>query len=207
MSLIGGTLTGPLIFILPPIIYARARALKMNFNNDNSMSEIFSTTERRIAVEKMIDHKAHSQSTYYGMTDDQQRYSYIYYNDNEDNDEDSTGLLSDIDDVDKIIENKQSGFDDKMLEMIERKSEPTSLLIDATKPEKIHKRKIRKSSSIVVRPKADYNLSQTINWFGYFVVFMGILITVSSTYINIKNTIRFVKFTPPCIINASITAI
>ncbi|KAK0164215.1 hypothetical protein PV328_002869 [Microctonus aethiopoides] len=207
MSLIGGTLTGPLIFILPPIIYARAQALKMNFNNDNSMPEILSTAERRIAAEKMIDHKAHSQSTYYGMTNDQQRYSYIYYNDNEDNDEDSTGLLSDVDDVDKIIENKQSGFDDKMLEMIERNSEPTSLLIDATKPEKIHKRKIRKFSSIVMRPKADYNLLQTINWFGYFVVFMGILITVSSTYINIKNTIRFVKFTPPCIINASITAI
>jgi vesicular inhibitory amino acid transporter len=60
MSLIGGTLTGPLIFILPPLIYSKLRGLyvkrmlsistyeRQYFNSEkriNSVNEIFNKPE------------------------------------------------------------------------------------------------------------------------------------------------------------------
>lgn len=46
-----------------------------------------------------------------------------------------------------------------------------------------------------------WNLERMINYFGYFIITIGIAITLSSTYINIWNTIRYVRFTQPCIVN------
>lgn len=46
-------------------------------------------------------------------------------------------------------------------------------------------------------------LERVINYLGCFIVTIGIAITLSSTYVNIWNTIRYVRFTPPCIINAT----
>ncbi|XP_034936023.1 amino acid transporter AVT1C [Chelonus insularis] len=175
MALIGGTLTGPLVFILPPIMYARAKRLKETISNRIATPEIFSATERRYGEDLVSDPRAHSQSIYYDLLSE-----------NEDNEEKSD----------------DNNYNDNKL-IIEQNAEATTSFIDATQPEKLYKTKTTQSLIKVEVNRFNLFFEQLMNWFGYFVVIIGILITISSTYINIKNTIKFVKFTPPCIINAS----
>lgn len=56
----------------------------------------------------------------------------------------------------------------------------------------------------VARKKRLWNVKRAINYFGYVIMVFGIVITLSSTYVNIRNTIRYVRFTPPCIVNATV---
>lgn len=70
MALIGGSLTGSLVFVLPPLIYSRALILK-------GRSTQASTTEGKICVgsrkrfkseeQRSTDSGAHSRSIYYGF--------------------------------------------------------------------------------------------------------------------------------------------
>ncbi|XP_008558334.1 uncharacterized protein LOC103578872 [Microplitis demolitor] len=212
MSLIGGTLTGPLVFILPPIMYARAKTMKNSFNKFSTTPDVFSAAERPSDDDVMSDEtRAHSKSTYFGIPENKknrQRYTYVYYSDNDahgnDNDDDSEGLLSDVDDR-RALKKIQPH-----ILMIER-NKPTAAFINATKPEKIHATTkfqsfINNNNNENTDSRCKIIFKQLSSLFGYFVVIMGVLITISATYINIKNTIRFVKFTPPCIINASVKA-
>ena len=201
MSLIGGSLTGPLVFVLPPLMYARARALKLQCSTRSADLEVFSPSERRLETELINDPRIHSQSTYYGFPADnnkRHRYSYVYYDD----DDDSTGLLSEIDE--ETTSDERAIADE--LRLRELDTEPRPVLVEASRPETT--RKITKIRRIDIAQGVNerFDFHRLIDWFGYFVVFLGIIITLSSTYINIKNTIRFVTFTPPCIINASIAA-
>ncbi|XP_015119714.1 amino acid transporter AVT1C [Diachasma alloeum] len=193
MSLIGGSLTGPLVFVLPPIMYARARALKAQSRGSPQAREVVSPAQRLKGDVPLVDPKIHSQSTYYGFKDEknQQRYSYVYF-DNEDDDED---LLSDVDADD----------DGEGVQMVEKNVEITPVIVDPTKPGRLRRKAVVRPSDIEIDSKIRGNahLERLINCLGYLVVVIGILITISSTYINIKNTIRFVNFTPPCIINAA----
>ncbi|KAH0544138.1 amino acid transporter AVT1C [Cotesia glomerata] len=208
MSLIGGTLTGPLVFILPPIMYARAKTMKNEFDKYSSTPEVFSATERQSDDDLISDEtRAHSKSTYFGIPENKknrQRYTYVYYSDNDvnDNDDDSEGLLSDVDDQ----RSKKKLQPHTM--MAERNKSATGF-IDATKPE-MFRLKTRLQPLIIKSKTKDkrYKIifKRLTNLFSYFVVVMGVVITISATYINVKNTIRFVKFTPPCIINASVSA-
>ncbi|KAI4497536.1 hypothetical protein M0802_007306 [Mischocyttarus mexicanus] len=88
MALIGGSLTGPLIFVLPPLMYARAVALKNNNTNRVSTPEIYSTTIRHLnSIDTNLDPRIHSRSVYDGFLDVNKtlphRYSYLYYYDME----------------------------------------------------------------------------------------------------------------------------
>lgn len=92
--------------------------------------------------------------------------------------------------------------------MTRTRREDQPLLIDAAEPTR---NRIRKSTGdpqeeaagTVAKRKELWNQERAINYFGCFIVTIGIAITLSSTYINILNTIRYVRFTPPCIINAT----
>lgn len=56
----------------------------------------------------------------------------------------------------------------------------------------------------VAKKKRLWNVRRMVNYFGYVIMVFGIVITLSSTYVNIWNTIRYVRFTPPCIVNATV---
>lgn len=79
MALIGGSLTGSLVFVLPPLIYSRVLVLK-----DKSIQAL--TSEEKIYLgprkrlnneERSTDSGAHSRSIYYGFlsaTNNPRRY-------------------------------------------------------------------------------------------------------------------------------------
>ncbi|XP_011303574.1 uncharacterized protein mah [Fopius arisanus] len=188
MSLIGGSLTGPLVFVLPPIMYARARALKSRSQDNPPIRDIISPAQRHQGGTPLVDPKIHSQSTHYGFRDQdhQQRYSYVYF----DNDDD---LLSDVENTTGVTPPGEA------VRMSERVN---PVIVDPTVPE--GHRNLDGGIEIQGKELRNLYLDRVIYWFGYFVVFIGIGITISSTYINIKNTVRFVNFTPPCIINAAV---
>ncbi|XP_076662667.1 solute carrier family member mahogany isoform X2 [Andrena cerasifolii] len=170
MALIGGSLTGPLVFVLPPLIYSKAIALKAR-SIGASAPEVYS------GVPKTEYH----------------RYSYVYYDDLDD-------------EFDEVTENENNGFingqaSEEFL-MTRRGHDDGPLFLDASRPFNAY-RKHAPSTQPVPRSKS-CNFRRWNNWFGYLIVVFGIAITVSSTYINIKNTIRFVQFTPPCIVNATV---
>ena len=87
------------------------------------------------------------------------------------------------------------------------RQEDQLLLIDATEPTRSRimftNDSQEQTAGTVVKRKNIWNLEKAINYFDYFIVTIGIVITLSSTYVNIWNTIRYVRFTPPCIINAT----
>jgi len=77
MALIGGSLTGSLIFVLPPLIYTRALALKQS--SVTVEKRIYSSSRKRFNNEEqhLMDPRAHSRSIYYGFlsaTNNPRRY-------------------------------------------------------------------------------------------------------------------------------------
>ena len=194
MALIGGTLTGPLVFILPPLIYIRARALKERTGGRPSTPDMFSSSQRCSGHETTSNPRIHSQSVYYGFPDgntDPSRYSYVYYDD-----DDRSSVFTDLED-DALSE----GFSKDNLELVHQKVDDRPVLLEASKITQPRRRVIS-----IEEPGGlgrFWNLQMMMDWFGYLVVILGVVITLSSTYINIKNTIRFVRFTPPCIFNVS----
>lgn len=201
MALIGGTLTGPLVFVLPPLIYARAKALKIEMASRPPNLEIISPTQRYSGSEALTDPRIHSQSVFYGFIDDnvnRNRYSYVYYDDDS-----PDGLLSDPED--ETTSEERAIVEDLRLRNLEKET-ARPRLVDSAEPEKILRIKSVKRLQFGTNSNEKRSFHRLIDWFGYFIVALGIIITISSTYINIKNTIRYVNFTPPCIINATISA-
>lgn len=79
MALIGGSLTGSLIFVLPPLIYTRALALKKKSHATTAEERIYSGSRKRLNDEeqRLMDPGAHSRSIYYGFlstTNNPRRY-------------------------------------------------------------------------------------------------------------------------------------
>ncbi|XP_051165486.1 uncharacterized protein LOC127284204 [Leptopilina boulardi] len=195
MSLIGGTLTGPLVFILPPIIYIRLLSLKKHAAGRLSTPNIYSSYRRESQQEILYEPKAHSQSIYYGFPDGNKnpyRYAYIYY----DKEQQNSTELTDVDDDDDN-DVLQPGFSKDDLQLTCKKTNDRPILIEASRINR------RRRVISVEEPGGLRNYWNFFNSFGYIVIIFGILITVSSTYINVKNTIRYVTFTPPCIFNVT----
>ena len=197
MALIGGSLTGPLVFVLPPLIYSKAIALKAR-SMGATAPEVYSGSERRRSTGGMLtDPRAHSRSIYYGVLGvpktEYHRYSYVYYDDLDD-------------EFEEVADNENRGFinghaSEEFL-MTRRGDDDGPIFVDASRPFSAY-RTHAPSTQPVSRPTS-CSFRKWNNWFGYLIVVFGIAITVSSTYINIKNTIRFVQFAPPCIMNATV---
>ncbi|XP_076642845.1 solute carrier family member mahogany isoform X2 [Halictus rubicundus] len=169
MALIGGSLTGPLVFVLPPLVYSRIMALKRR-------SMRVSTPEVYSGVPKNEYH----------------RYSYVYYDELEDEYDEIMDYEADV---------LNTGETSEQYLMTTRNPDGEPIFIDASCPYRTHGR------IVPVQPIRKSILNCTVqkwhDWFGYLIVLFGIAVTISSTYINVKNTIRFVQFTPPCIVNAT----
>lgn len=203
MALIGGSLTGPLVFVLPPLMYARAVALK-NRADHVSTPEIYSAAERRLSMSDVnLDPRIHSRSVYDGFLGVAKsipyRYSYVYYYDMEN-------------DIDERLEEDEMDHEENHSNLItlnefslmRRDRQEEAIFIDASQPSVRNRRRRVHLAQAPSKSLVLCDLKKTMNWFGYFIVIIGMGITISSTYINIKNTIRYVRFTPPCIINASV---
>ncbi|XP_015177998.1 PREDICTED: proton-coupled amino acid transporter 3 isoform X2 [Polistes dominula] len=205
MALIGGSLMGPLIFILPPLMYARAIALKNSANRILS-PEIYSATVRQLnSIDTNSDPRIHSRSVYdgfLGVTTIPHRHSYVYYYEMENeiyDDERTEGEeINREDNYSNVINLNESS-------LMRKDHQEEAIFIDASQPSL---KNYRRQELLMQQPLSKSHilsdLKQTMNWFGYLIVIIGIGITISSTYINIKNTIRYVRFTPPCIVNATI---
>ncbi|KAL6256177.1 hypothetical protein P5V15_012293 [Pogonomyrmex californicus] len=207
MALIGGSLTGTLVFVLPPLIYTRVLALKESLNCATSEERTYSCSRRRFDGEeqRLMDPGAHSRSIYYGFlsgTNNPRSYTYLYFDDLED--ETNSKTSSEFTDC---YEDERDKKEVTQIPMIRTHREEQPLLIDAAEPTRSQIRRStdqqeEKTAEIVMERKF-WNLEKMINYFGYFIVIIGIAITLSSTYVNIWNTVRYVRFTPPCIINAT----
>ena len=198
MALIGGSLTGPLVFVLPPLMYSKAIALKIRSMRPLT-PEIYSNSERRRGNEGMsTDPRIHSRSIYYGVLGvpnaEYHRYSYFYYDDLEEE-------FEEIVDYDDTLSSAKTSEEFLMTRRSNNDHEP--IFIDANRPFKVCRRTTVSEES-VPRVKMNCNFRRWNQWFSYLVVLFGIVVTISSTYINVKNTIRYVQFTPPCIVNVSV---
>jgi len=83
MALIGGSLTGSLVFVLPPLIYTRALALKEKSSHVVE-KRTYSGSRKRFNGEEqlLMDPAAHSRSIYYGflnVTNTPHRYRILRY--------------------------------------------------------------------------------------------------------------------------------
>lgn len=82
MALIGGSLTGSLVFVLPPLIYIRALALKKKSSHIEERT--YSGSRKRFNGEEqlLMNSAAHSRSIYYGflsVTNNPHRYRMLRY--------------------------------------------------------------------------------------------------------------------------------
>ncbi|XP_015520927.1 uncharacterized protein mah [Neodiprion pinetum] len=185
MALIGGSLTGPLVFILPPLMYSRIKKLQ-GAAQRTPTPQVFSACQRRGGFNLVDDHRVHSQSVHYGFkfesnVDPMTRHSYVYYENSN-----AGELMGEDDDQDET-------------------SVGQPIHLDVSKPVVIRERRCRSQCTsggyfTWSRPES------LIDWFEHLVIILGVILTISSTYINVRNTIRFVEFTPPCIVNVSAAA-
>lgn len=189
MSLIGGTLTGPLVFIFPPLIYSQAKALKERVDALSCKPEIVSGTKRYSYNNTPSDSRIHSRSHHVGFSDTedgQPNYSYVYY-DREVHANDYTDSENDL------FEGQTNGKRDE--------TETGGLVL-------LEAAELRRPGQSNGHQRNNYHnflsWEMLVECLGYFIVIFGVVITVSSTYINVSNTVRFVSFTPPCIANSSI---
>ncbi|KAK9296608.1 hypothetical protein QLX08_009442 [Tetragonisca angustula] len=192
MALIGGSLTGPLVFVLPPLIYSKAVTLKARSMRPLT-PEVYSGTERRRSSGGIsTDPRIHSRSIYYGVlsvpTPEYHRYSYVYYDDE----------FDEITDYENDAVPSREATEEFLMTKRIRDNEP--VFVDASQPYGIYK---TIEASKEQRRAVCCNCQKWGDWLGYLIVIFGIVFTISSTYINIKNTIRYVQFTPPCIANVT----
>ncbi|XP_011499550.1 PREDICTED: proton-coupled amino acid transporter 4 [Ceratosolen solmsi marchali] len=205
MSLIGGTLTGPLIFVLPPLIYLKLKALCIRRLVCLPVPELQLSKWEKCPIsakEIAINPFVYSRSTHFSFCDTEEnsykKYSFPYSGgiDNTrmnpyDNQENSLN-------VDTYLQR----FSIENFKPV--RSKGLSILIDQNQSLFNRLRKENVISNIkITKLGKSCTLQKLIDSFGYSIIVSGILITISSTYINVKNTIQFVKFIPPCIINAS----
>lgn len=117
--------------------------------------------------------------------------------------DDEINSLSDESVVD-CYENKQDDEEKIEIPIIIRKSQKHQpMLIDATETTMIQTRNSKERLKKIPKERSLWKFIRTINYFSYLIVIIGIVITVSSTYVNIRNTIRYVRFTSPCIFNTT----
>ncbi|XP_034191231.1 solute carrier family member mahogany isoform X3 [Osmia lignaria lignaria] len=121
------------------------------------------------------------------------RYSYFYYDDLEEE-------FEEIVDYDDTLSSAKTS---EGLLMTRRSHDHEPIFIDANRPFKVCRRTTVSEES-VPKVKMNCNFRRWNQWFSYLVVLFGIVVTISSTYINVKNTIRYVQFTPPCIVNVTV---
>ncbi|OXU21580.1 hypothetical protein TSAR_008263 [Trichomalopsis sarcophagae] len=207
MSLIGGTLVGPLVFVLPPLMYSKARALcSASLRRSSAPEYLCSGPERRAGLgarELFADPRVHSRSTHfgfrYGDEDKNDGYSFTYYED-----EDQVEVNPYTESV-EYVSNDDSGARKKLSDGVDlSRSGSLPVMADASRPSVRPPRRQEALQNPNANRAGNFCTKQRmIDWFGYCVAFIGILITVSSTYINIRNTIRYVQFIPPCIVNAT----
>jgi len=71
MALIGGSLTGSLVFVLPPLIYSRMLTLKKSVQTATIVG-VSPGSRKRFSGEQqyLLDPNVHSRSTYYGFLSD-----------------------------------------------------------------------------------------------------------------------------------------
>ncbi|XP_026672769.1 amino acid transporter AVT1C isoform X2 [Ceratina calcarata] len=201
MALIGGSLTGPLVFVLPPLIYSRAIALEARSVRPLT-PEVYSGSQRRRNSEQSmsIDPRIHSKSIYYGILgvpkNEFQRYSYVYYDEE---------LLDDEFDQDSDYKGdaeqnpgQSEGF------IMTRRARDDPVFVDASRPFRVYRRSPGAPERLVSTSTIRFGSRKWNDWIGCLIVFFGVAVTVSSTYINVRNTIRYVRFVPPCIVNASV---
>lgn len=205
MTLIGGSLTGSLVFVLPPLIYSRVLILKDRSTQAlTSEEKIYLGSRKRLDNEEQCstDSRAHSRSIYYGFlsaTNNSRSYTYLYF---DDLDDEMNSCASECVDC---YEDKGEKKDTIPMMTTHREDQP--LLIDAAEPTTSRTTKstsdLQQEIAETTPKKKLWVLERVINYLGCFIVTIGIAITLSSTYVNIWNTIRYVRFTPPCIINAT----
>ncbi|XP_050464212.1 uncharacterized protein LOC126858165 isoform X2 [Cataglyphis hispanica] len=212
MALIGGSLTGSLVFVLPPLIYSRMLVLKdRSIRTSNIERKIFMSSRKKCNNEEQCstDSRAHSRSIYYGFlsaTNNPHSYAYLYF---DDLDEETNSYSSEFIDC---YEDEGEKKDTIQIPMISTLREDQPLLIDAAEPTTSQ---ITKSidnlqqgiTEMTADKKKLWTFEKMINYLGCFIITIGIAITLSSTYVNIWNTIRYVRFTPPCIINATVNRV
>jgi hypothetical protein len=58
-------------------------------------------------------------------------------------------------------------------------------------------------NEITVERKKLWDSERLIDYFGYLIIAIGITIILTSTYVNILNSIYYVHFTSPYVINAT----
>lgn len=194
MILIGGSLTGLLVFVFPPLLYSKIIALKTK-SIRSLTPEVYSGSERcQNSKDMSTNPRIHSKSIYYGVLSvprtEYHRYSYVYYNELEN-------------ELDEIMDYENDIIDSEKFFMTKRIYDNKPIFIDASQPNNVYKQIVIPedpiSGSITY-----YNYKKWNNCFSYLIVLFGIVITISSTYINMKNTIHYVQFTPSCIMNVTI---
>lgn len=122
-------------------------------------------------------------------TPEYHRYSYVYYDD----------------EFDEITDYENDAIPSRETEeflMTKRIRDSGPVFVDASQPYGIYER-IEAPNESVSKRAICCNCRKWADWLGYLIIIFGIVITISSTYINIKNTIRYVQFTPPCIANVT----
>ncbi|XP_077262909.1 solute carrier family member mahogany isoform X2 [Temnothorax americanus] len=193
-------------------------ALQLCFSSVIGYSALFQHLEDQWSVQRssrkrlngeeqrLMDPGAHSRSIYYGFlsaTNNPRSYTYLCFDDLDDE------INSHLSDESADCYEDERRDEATQIPMTETRREDQPLLIDAAEP--IGSR-IRRSTGdpqeetagTIAKRKKLWILERIINYFGCFIVMIGIAITLSSTYVNIWNTIRYVRFTPPCIINATV---
>nr|XP_012231064.1 PREDICTED: proton-coupled amino acid transporter 3 [Linepithema humile] len=205
MALIGGSLTGSLVFMLPPLIYSRMLTLKKSIQAA-TLEGVSPGSRKRFSGEQeyLLDPKAHSRSIYYGFlndTNNPRSYTYLYFDDLDDETNSQSSEFVDC------CENEQDKEKINQTPTTSTHQEDQLYLVDAAEPTRTRTRKstggLQEETDETARQRKKWSLERMINYFGYFIVTIGIAITLSSTYVNIWNTIRYVRFTPPCIVNTT----
>ncbi|KAJ8676508.1 hypothetical protein QAD02_012295 [Eretmocerus hayati] len=220
MSLIGGSLIGPLAFVLPPILYSRLRKLRgMGLRRSSAPSFLCcsssnidkvdcsdgqgSTTTNKpdsvIHQQPFVDPRIHSRSTHYGFRDGDPNkndgYSFVYY------DTDDDLELNYYTDYENSFDD-DSNSTKRLNETISR-SGSLPAMVDATRPPTRRPRqpypKVHTN-----RPKRIITMTKLMTCFGYCLALAGVSMTVLSTFVNIQNTIKYIRIMPPCILNATI---
>lgn len=174
MGLVGGSMMGPLMFILPPLFYARLRAMEPQLDLESMIPQTtedvvtvaLGTKEYTTVTRKNYYYVSPKKSNKFNNNRKTYKYSYEVLYDEDDIDTSTTSCL------DRFLKKIKNNF----------------LSLGDVSMENFPK----------IGPMVVWEKLKTAA-----IVSAGITATLLSTYFSLREAINYARFTPPCFVNVT----
>lgn len=207
MGLTGGLLTGPLMFILPPILYAKFRSILHQKKIRTELKKLHLINKYKEAQRDVIRMKGpYHEAAFYEVEKQHGKVGSFQKN-----------YKTISNEIGRFLYSKSDYLEDEEIEQCLQLEPEKNLLKNQVRIEALKLLQKEERQELLRIKLKDYSKKVFSfddclqgNTFTLFekcaclmIIALGTLATIAATYFSVRNTILYAKFTPSCIMNST----